>query len=147
MIIFKRILATFVDIGLLGAILAFVTVTFGEPTARGYRLHGTPVIVSCIFCFAYFVLMEFFFVATLGHLIFGLRVKSINGSKATFSQVLRRRLADFIELYFCSGVIALIVVLVNANRQRLGDLWAKTIVVNHKMDETAKMESELLNSA
>jgi uncharacterized RDD family membrane protein YckC len=50
--------------------------------------------------YLYLVLMERFFGATLGHMLFWLKVVPLRGSKLTLFQAFKRRLADVVDLGF-----------------------------------------------
>jgi uncharacterized RDD family membrane protein YckC len=63
-----------------------------------------------------------------------LRVTTMNGGSISFSQSLKRnilRLLDFFPFYLTGFVTARL----SPSRQRLGDLWAKTIVVVRKSQQ------------
>ncbi len=75
------------------------------------------------------------YTGTLGHQIVGLKVLSQNNTKLTFGQILKRRIADIIEISWCFGFIAFIIAKGNENSQRLGDILAKTIVIG-KSEQT-----------
>ena len=65
----------------------------------------------------------------MGHMIMQLKVVSLNGSAISFGQSLKRRILDGIELFATFGIVAFITVKNSEKHQRVGDLWAKTIVV------------------
>ena len=70
--------------------------------------------------------------ATLGHFVFGLKVVKNNfREKIGFTDSLKRHLTDFIEIPFF-GIPAIICIRNTELNQRLGDLWANTMVVSDK---------------
>jgi hypothetical protein len=86
--------------------------------------------------------MEQFFGATLGNKIVGFVPKSVkkdaqgrNGEnymeRPTFVQSLKRHLLDPVDM-FLFGLVAIITIKNSELHQRLGDQWAKTIVVSRK---------------
>ena len=66
---------------------------------------------------------------TLGNYLQKLKVVSIQESKKdiNFGQALKRHLVDMLDVWFFLGIILFKNTKYN---QRLGDLWAKTIVID-----------------
>ncbi|MAZ26633.1 MAG: hypothetical protein CL868_06085 [Cytophagaceae bacterium] len=75
--------------------------------------------------------MEFKFGATLGHQLFNLKVYSLSGRPPSFSQCLKRRIADLADFSFY-GIVGIIIITQSSKHQRAGDHWAKTYVVDIK---------------
>lgn len=125
----KRIIATIIDYGIYYLFFFIFIGILGEDNGEGGK-HVTGILglVPIIIWFLYFVFMEATFNATLGHQLFNLEVRSIDGSKIEFTQALRRRLLDFIDLGFL-GIPAIIAIKNTEHHQKLGDLWAKTKIV------------------
>ncbi|HEV8538676.1 MAG TPA: RDD family protein [Bacteroidota bacterium] len=87
--------------------------------------------------FVYEVVMESFFKGqTLGKMVRGIRVIQINGAEPTIGSYILRWLLRLVEITFCGGSIALIVLLINGRGQRLGDLAAGTTVVRMRRKVT-----------
>jgi uncharacterized RDD family membrane protein YckC len=74
------------------------------------------------------VVIEYSVGNTLGHFVVGLRVTNFQGEQTNFSQNLKRHLLDFFDI-FMWGIPAIIAIKNTDKNQRLGDLWAKTIVI------------------
>ena len=94
-------------------------------------LTGIPALALMLGTAAYWIIPEWLQEATLGKAIFSLRVASVDGKNLTFGQVMKRnvlRLIDFFPFYLTGFLAACL----TPNRQRLGDLWAKTIVVSSR---------------
>jgi len=70
------------------------------------------------------------FGGTLGNSIVGLKAIPMTGvnRKLTLSESFKRHILDPIDMTLL-GLIAIIVIKNTAKNQRVGDLWAKTIVV------------------
>ena len=69
------------------------------------------------------------FGSTLGNRIVGLKPLSVvDFQKPTFLQSLKRHLLDPIDL-FALGFATILIISFSKKKQRLGDMWAKTIVV------------------
>ncbi|MCK4277017.1 MAG: RDD family protein, partial [Phycisphaerae bacterium] len=92
---------------------------------------------------AYGVVMELRFGATVGKLIFKLRVTASEGTRAGLRAVLLRNLVKIVELYW-PPLFLLIVLLValNRNHQRLGDLMGQTAVIDNSATPPEPAESQ-----
>jgi uncharacterized RDD family membrane protein YckC len=120
-------------------------------TEGGKTVTGFPGLVPMLFWFCWLVLAEVFFGTTLGHFINGLKIVSMEGGKPSFSQSLRRRLCDVVEISWCFGLIAYLIIKNTKLHQRLGDIWARTLVVdknfefnspNFEFEETGNIEKD-----
>jgi uncharacterized RDD family membrane protein YckC len=78
--------------------------------------------------FIYFVVLEAFNGATPGHDICKLTVVKTNAEKLTLGDAFKRRIVDLIDIFFY-GIPALICICNTPKFQRLGDLFAGTVVV------------------
>ena len=80
---------------------------------------------------AYGIFMELRFGATLGKMIFKMRVIGDEGARPVLREVLLRNLWKIIELLVRFGIPILpLFILLNRNRQRVGDWLARTAVVD-----------------
>ncbi len=106
-------------------------VKFGEETPEGgYHTEGLKSLPILIFWFLYFVLIEAYQGATLGHKALNLLVLNVADRKSiTLTQAFKRHILDFIDIFYF-GIPAIIAIKNTDKKQRLGDLWAKTIVVD-----------------
>jgi uncharacterized RDD family membrane protein YckC len=142
----KRIAATLIDSSLFFVIFGLYVMKFGEPNDEGgYTINGLPSLLPELLWFVYVVLTERFFSATLGHMLFGLEVVPLRGSKLTLVKVFKRRLADFVDLGITFGILALVLNRVMPMHQRLGDMWAGTVVIdqNDPLQSTDYLPEEL----
>lgn len=126
----KRSLATIIDYGLYLIFFSWLVATYGVPNDEGgYTLTNDPkgwwIFVVWII---YFPIVESIRGQTLGKLILGLRVVTKNGKPISFEQALKRRLVDMIDFFFF-GIVAIVTIKNTPDHQRVGDLWAKTIVI------------------
>lgn len=75
-----------------------------------------------------------------GKKIVGIRVINIDGTRASLSGFLIRWLFRLVEISMTSGVLAFVTVIMNGKGQRIGDILAKTCVINErkkvKLDQT-----------
>jgi uncharacterized RDD family membrane protein YckC len=84
--------------------------------------------VFLVIIFAYFILLEGFFSTTPGKIMLGIKIISLNNGSISMKQSLIRnagRLADGLFMH----LVGIIVIIKNPRKQRLGDIWAKTIVI------------------
>jgi uncharacterized RDD family membrane protein YckC len=67
---------------------------------------------------------------SIGKAIVGIRVLKMDGTKAGFDNILARHFFDFADIFPIFGIVGILVASSNQHMQRVGDLVAKTIVVN-----------------
>ncbi len=127
----KRIGATIIDYGIIFIFfIAYVSV-FGEPNDEGgHTVTGFPALVPIGFWFVYLIVLEYKWGSTLGHLIFQLTVTDLVYGRPSFSQIFKRRLCDIFDITMSFGIVAFILVKNTRYNQRLGDIWAKTLVID-----------------
>jgi len=127
----SRILAGVIDYGIIYTFFFVIIFYFGEPDVEGtYHLNGFSALIPIVFWFAMTVGLEVGMGGTIGNSIMGLKVISIkeNNRNVTFNQSLKRHLLDPIDMFFF-GLVGAITIEYTERNQRVGDLWAKTIVV------------------
>ncbi|MFA6246423.1 MAG: RDD family protein [Mucilaginibacter sp.] len=123
-----RIIATLIDYGIYFLFYGVYLYIFDEnPEPGEATVTGLMVLPIVIIWFLYFVVLESAH-ATPGHDIVKLKVVTDEAAKPSFSAIFKRRLLDPIDI-FMYGIPALICVSKTAKHQRLGDLWANTLVV------------------
>lgn len=126
----KRFIAGLIDYLLVyGFFFAFVY-AFGEPNNEGgYSVTGILSLIPFVFWFLIIVFTEVFLGATLGNALVGLKPQSLTKSNGelSLSQSIKRHLFDPIDM-FPFGLIAIITIKNTDRNQRLGDIWAKTII-------------------
>jgi uncharacterized RDD family membrane protein YckC len=126
----RRVWATVIDYTLIFFLSWSYIYLAGERQDDGkYVVNGLPALAPIAIWLVYFVIAERYLGGTFGHQLFKLKVVSMDGSGLFFGQVLVRRLCDALEIAWCFGLIAYLLVRATANNQRLGDLLAKTRVV------------------
>lgn len=127
----KRTLSTIIDYGLYLGFFIWLIVTYGVPNDEGgYTLkNDIKGLWVIIVWFIYFPVIESLRGQTLGKLILGLQVVTKNGNRISFGQAFKRHLVDMIDFFFF-GIVAFITVKNTPDHQRLGDLLAKTIVID-----------------
>ncbi|HLK31269.1 MAG TPA: RDD family protein [Puia sp.] len=99
----------------------------GEKTIKG--LSGLIVFIGLTY--SYYIIQEYFWSKTFGKKILKLRVVKIDNTKLYFSDLLKRHFFDILEIYFLCP-IGFLVSILNKKNQRIGDLIAKTQVIEEK---------------
>ena len=128
----KRIIATLIDYAIISIITYLYVELLGDDTPDGSKeVNGLLTLPIFIFWFLYFVVIETFYSATLGHQALYLKVVTVDRKVIGFSQALKRRLLDPIDIMIY-GIPAIITIKNTDKYQRLGDLWAKTIIIDTK---------------
>lgn len=133
----KRIFAGLIDYTLLIGVTIVLFIYFGKKIENGYQLNGFPALVNALIWFGYLIGFEVKFGGTLGNLMFDLQVLSIKDSKTTsltLWQSFKRHMFDILDLWFF-GFLGIILIKNTQYNQRLGDLLAKTIVIDTKDSE------------
>jgi len=124
-----RIAATLIDYGIYFTVIVIYIMMFGDKNDEGgYTLNGAPALLIVIFWFLYFVVLEAISQATPGHDILKLVVVRTKGDRISFTDALKRRIVDMIDIAFY-GIPAIICICNTPKFQRIGDLWADTVVV------------------
>ncbi|UBH12523.1 RDD family protein [Macrococcus armenti] len=97
-------------------------------------------VLSAVIYFSYFVLLTYFFNATLGKMILKLKVVHENGHKLTIGTVLTRELfGRYISNFFL--YLLYLVVLFNPNKRGIHDLLSDTLVVK---EDSALLREKLV---
>lgn len=127
-----RIFATLIDYIVFGCLFFFFITKYGEPnTHGGHTVTGLKAFIPLLFWLIYFVLIESSISATAGHFILGLKVTKVDNNRIRIVDSLKRHFLDPIDFFFF-GIPAIITIRNTPLNQRIGDLFAKTIVVNDK---------------
>jgi len=125
----KRSVAAIIDYTIFASFLFWFLTNYGVPDGEGgYSVSGIKGLWVEVVWFIYFPLVESFTGQTLGKLLIGLRVVTENGNPISFWQSIKRRLLDMVDFTFF-GIVALVTVSNTPRHQRVGDLWAKTLVI------------------
>jgi uncharacterized RDD family membrane protein YckC len=130
----NRIFAGFIDYLIIYAFTFIMVFTLGEPNSEGtYELNGAPALIPILFWLIMTVGLESGLGGTIGNSLVGLKAIPISGNnrKLTFGESFKRHLLDPIDMFFF-GLVGIITISNSEKNQRLGDLWAKTIVVKMK---------------
>ena len=127
----RRFVAWFIDVMITAlAWVPFAHVESGEGTfAISWR--GWDFVLPLLITVAYFVLLEGLAGATVGKFVVGIRVRGLDGSRIGLGPALVRNLARVVDAfpYVIPYLVGGIVVNRSDTRQRLGDRWARTVVI------------------
>jgi uncharacterized RDD family membrane protein YckC len=130
----KRIIAALIDYFLFSMAFAMVLLAFGHEVKMddgrpGIELIGWLKSLPVILWIITFPVMESFEGKTVGKKLMKLQVMKLNGSHFSLLDSMKRRVCDWVE-FALFGLPAFIIANNTSLRQRLGDLWAGTVVVD-----------------
>ncbi|WP_456461529.1 RDD family protein [Reichenbachiella sp.] len=126
----NRIIATLIDYSIYLTFWGLYITNFGDPSSEGgYQVSGAKSLPLSVVWFIYFPLVESIRGQTLGHYIAGIKVVDVSGIPITILQSIKRRIIDPFDLVPFFGLIAYITIKNTDKNQRVGDIFAKTIVI------------------
>lgn len=136
----ERILAYLVDFLIKYSYLAFVGyfifdyLGLGDFVSNLDRWSAIAIVVLFLLPFMFYslVLESLFEGQTLGKRLLRIKVVKIDGYQASFGDYLIRWILRIIDVFFSSGIVGLIAMVVNDKTQRLGDISAGTAVITLK---------------
>jgi uncharacterized RDD family membrane protein YckC len=127
-----RFVAVLIDSVILGIVFGILSAVSGGVDMAGggatAKLNGGPALLFYVLAFAYYVVLEKSWGATLGKKAVGIRVVQEDGSPITWGQSVLRNLLRIIDGLFVY-LVGAIFVWTSDTKQRLGDRVAKTYVV------------------
>lgn len=135
----KRWLACVIDYLIYWVLFTIITYCFGEVVIdedhdRVHEVTGVAGFLAIVLpWFLLFPGIEFYNKGqTIGKVIFRIRTVHEDGSPLTLGKAVARHLLDCIDYLPFLGITGIIVASNNKNKQRLGDMVAKTIVTEAK---------------
>lgn len=135
----RRFVAWLIDVLITG--LAWVPFAEVESGEGFYSIswQGWDVAVPALIAFAYLVVLEGVAGATIGKVVVGIRVRGLDGSRIGLGAAAIRNLARAVDAfpYVIPYLVGAISVSRSETKQRLGDRWAKTVVVLVGSDRNA----------
>lgn len=127
---FWAYLLDLIVIASLNRIIVFplITVFDIEPSSRVFSVEA---VATTIVFFAYFVIMTKFFKQTLGKMVLGIKVTSLDGSNLTWGTVIFR---EVVGRFISKSFFGLVYVWVafSAKKQGVHDFFADTLVIHTK---------------
>jgi len=140
------ILDTFLLMAAFWAVGMWLAPRLGGVTPSGFNLQGLPALavigLSLLTFFIYYVLFEWWFGTTLGKIVAGVKITTVEGGRLSFRASLVRnlmRLIDGLGIY----LVAAIALLLSKKRRRLGDMAAGTVVVTREYWALARVAALL----
>jgi uncharacterized RDD family membrane protein YckC len=131
----RRIGALIIDAVLLAIVFVVVGIASGGGRSgkgsASVTLDSSATLIFLAITLTYFFICEGTTGQTLGKRLLGIRVVSLDGSRASWGQVLGRtllRVVDSLPILYIVGLIAVLAT-GSGRRQRVGDLAAGTLVV------------------
>jgi uncharacterized RDD family membrane protein YckC len=129
----RRATAAVIDMVLVAVFFFLLAKQAGTADTSGsnisVRLDGAPAVVWAVSVFLYYFLLEALTGQTLGKLLLGLHiVRAEDGRRPSPGAILARnvlRIIDGLPVFYGLGML---VVLITPERQRIGDLAARTVV-------------------
>lgn len=128
----KRISAALIDYGIMFFFTGIMFYFHGKPVEGGYTLTGYPFLVVVLFWTITTIGLEQILGATIGNYMSDLKpvsIKNYTNRRLTIGQSVKRHLLDVIDLW-PFGILGILLIKNTKHNQRLGDIWAKTIVID-----------------
>jgi uncharacterized RDD family membrane protein YckC len=97
-------------------------------------------LVALLVIFGYPIFMEVRFGATVGKLLFGLRVVTVEGGPIRFRHAAIRAFLQLVDVWLIPiGVVGVLAMLLSPQSQRLGDLAAGTVILREQSSALRSM--------
>ena len=129
-----RALAAVIDYAVFWGLFFAYARYFGVETDEGFQLSGCGHMLAVVAAWVVLVpLPEGIWGRTIGKWACDLRVAGLNNRRVTMGQAFTRRMLDPVDLLAFFGLVAYIVAKNTPLHQRLGDLVAKTQVVEEEV--------------
>ena len=128
----KRVLAGVIDYVVVFGITFLYMYAFGEYNEEdGYHVKGLTSLPVFLFWFLVTVGMEQWNGGTLGNSL--LKIKAVplvnHSHELSWGQSIRRQLLTFVD--FSMSIFTYLLIRHTEHKQRLGDIWAKTVVIEN----------------
>lgn len=131
----ERIIATFIDFFILTTYFYVVRYIFSF--SNNLENSASMIYIFLIPAAIYHPLSEIFMNGqSLGKKAIGLKVVRIDGAQPSVGSYIIRWIFRLIDVDLFSGIIAIIVISANGKGQRIGDIIAKTTVINTRKKES-----------
>jgi uncharacterized RDD family membrane protein YckC len=144
-----RALAAVIDVVLVCCVFFLIVHHWGAPNDEGgWTVTGVPALLLILGMAAYWIVPEWLAGTTFGKWACGLCVVKTSGNPITLAQAIERNVARIVDA-FGFYLVAFIAARNNPNRRRLGDLWARTMVVrcSELKRQTTTLSSETGSSS
>lgn len=129
----RRFLAVLIDLVILGVIDYVISLAFGGVRTEGgsvsASLTGFPALIVATIPAFYYVVLEAVMGGTLGKMLLGIRIVTVDGSRIGWGASIIRNLLRIIDGLPFAYLLGAILIWTSPHKQRLGDRLAHTIVV------------------
>ncbi len=130
----KRILAFILDLVVFFIYILALSFTVFKAVGlfdNNNTLGITELSLIPIFCYSLFMHI-IFNGRTVGKFVMGIKVVKEDGSPAQWSDYLVRWIFRLVDIWLFVGTVGVVSILFSDRKQRMGDLGAKTVVINTK---------------
>lgn len=129
----RRFLAILVDLVILGVIDYIISIPFGGvQTGSGnvsVSLTGFPAFIALLIPISYYIVLEATMGGTLGKMLLGIRVVTVDGTSISWGASIIRNLLRIIDILPFAYILGAILTWTSPFKQRFGDRIAHTVVV------------------
>lgn len=125
----KRVIASLIDYFTI--LVIFIIISFFYLLLSNilkFKIENIEIIIFTLLWFMLLVLPEYQFGKTLGKKIIGIKIISTENEKPNLSQIIIRRIFDIVDILIL-GIVSLIILSNDKNKQRFGDKISKLLVV------------------
>jgi uncharacterized RDD family membrane protein YckC len=127
--LWRRSLAAVVDASIVFCLSFLIVIKFGTETPEEqYLLSGIPAALMFLGMALFWIIPEWLTGMSFGKWSCDLHVVDMTGKKISLSQSVKRNVLRVVDVQ-AAYLVGFICARLTPKRQRLGDLWAKTIVV------------------
>ncbi|MFA6099647.1 MAG: RDD family protein [Patescibacteria group bacterium] len=124
----KRILGGIIDIVVIVIFAIIWSMLFGSNINGMYTVTGIPAFIEFLVVILYYIILDATTGKTIGKYIVKTKVVNAQGGKISWGQSIGRNLMRIIDGLFVY-LVAVIAIAASKDKQRLGDMVAKTYVV------------------
>lgn len=131
----ERILAFFIDLFLFFIyfyLVELATEAMGMAFSDGWTVFGLQQLLILPVLFYSFYMPVLFDGRTIGKMVLQIKAVKDNGSPASWSDHMIRWLLRIVDVWMFSGSVGIMFLLFSENRQRLGDMASKMVVISTK---------------
>ena len=139
-----RIGSVLIDLFVFYTLLFLYLYVFGSETSDGtWGVEGVATLPVLLLWLVYFPIVEGLSGTTLGKLICGIRVVQSNGKETNFGVSFIRHLFDIVDIFFF-GIVGVLVMTNSKEKQRVGDLVAKTYVIGNRYSTCSNCRQQVI---
>jgi uncharacterized RDD family membrane protein YckC len=127
--LWRRSLAAIIDVSIVSCVSFLIVIKFGTETSEEHwLLSGIPGALMLLATALYWIIPEWLAGMSFGKWACDLHVVDVTGKKISLSQSVKRNVLRVVDVQ-AAYLVGFIAAKLTAKQQRLGDLWAKTLVV------------------